>query len=132
MNEQKVSPELAAAEIAGWLDYKKVSAKKRESYKDAIETLTEAIVEGHISIGEDHTITHRLLFPLDGFASELVYTPRITVGDLTKKMQGVKAGDADGRIMAYAAALTGLSVGLLAKLDTEDNSICQAVAVFFV
>jgi|SRR6185437_5234676 len=135
--EPKVSYDQAKLEIDGWLDYKKVSDKKRDTYKDAIDTLIDVMTNGVISIDENNKIIHTLIFPVKDSSGNdalttLEYKPRISVGELQTRMKIVKAGDSDGRIMAYVSALTGQSAGMLAKLDTEDNTICQSIAVFFL
>ena len=136
--ETKVTFEVASAEVNGWLDYKKVSDKKRETYKDAIEALTDAVVTGRLVIDADtKAITQVLLFPITDtkgtvVTDKLVFKPRITQMELKNRMTGVKPGDGDGRIMAYAAALTDSAAGILGKLDTEDYALVQSITVFFL
>lgn len=119
-------------EIENWLTYKKVAAAKRLSYKDAIDTLANAISEGSLSI-DDKTfaITQKLQFPAAEITS-LTFKPRLTLQDIKTKTATVKPSDSDGRMMAYVSALTDVSAGELSKMDTEDYSICQSIAVFFI
>ncbi len=129
--------EMAQAEVNKWLDAKKVKQRKRESYPDAIEHITNAIAEGSLFLSEDFKLTQKLSFPVCDNSgaevfSELEYKPRLTVFDTQAATKNVKAGDADGRIMAYASALTGKSNGLLGKLDTEDYTLVQSITVFFL
>jgi hypothetical protein len=132
MIQEKVSPEVAQQEIEAWLDAKRISSRKREEdgYKQAIETLVDGVVAGILTIREDRTIEHALLFPLDGFADKLEYKSRITVEAVNSRMKGVK--DGSGRIMATIAALTDKATAVISKLDTEDFGIAQAVAIFFL
>ncbi len=118
-------------EIGNWLDFKKVPQRKRDAYKDAIETLADAISNGSMSISEDNHITYKLNFEVGG-VSELKFKPRLTVSDVKAKTSTLKTSDAEGRLLAYVSALTEVSVGELSKLDTEDFSICQSIAVFFL
>jgi hypothetical protein len=132
-----VSYEQARDEVNGWLDYKKVKEKKREAYKDAIDTLVDGVKDGTLSIAEDMKITHALAFPVEDSTGKIVfdkleYKARLSVGEIGERTKGVKAADTDGRIMAHVSALTGKAIGLLNKMDTEDNSIAQSIAVFFV
>jgi len=130
MNEV-MSRERAANEIKDWLDYKRVKASARESYKSQIEVLEEAMMTGDISL--DNTtfeINQKLVFKVDGLIDSLTYKPRMAVGDLNKVP--TKPGDFDGKIAAYIAALTGKGLSHIQKLDTEDYKIGQAIAVFFI
>ena len=47
-------------------------------------------------------------------------------------LQGVKSSDADARVAAMCAAVTGNPKAIILKQDTEDYSIGQAVVVFFL
>lgn len=129
--------EQAREEVNSWLDYKKVKDKKREAYKDAVETLVDGVKDGTLVIAEDMKINQTLAFPVEDNAGKVVfdkleYKARLSVGEIAERTKGVKATDTDGRIMAHVSALTGKAIGLLNKMDTEDNSIAQSIAVFFV
>lgn len=133
---EAVSLEIAAAEIDAWLDYKKVSATKRENRKDQIKTLVEAVSEGDLIINEDKTMSQKLKFP-EVFATaldndSLVYKPRIAAATIHMHLQNVKSDDPDGRLTAHIAALTGKSKEMIKKLDTEDYATAQAIAFFFL
>lgn len=127
----------AQEEVTKWLDFKKVSESRRDDSKGNIKVLVEAISKGHVILNEDMTLTHKLLFPIEDSkgspaVTELKYKPRIKVETVLHHLQGVKAGDADGRVLATLAAVAGKSRGLLVKMDSEDYSISQAVVVFFL
>jgi hypothetical protein len=130
----KVSKEIGFQDISEWLDYKKVSANKREAQKDTIETLADAISEGTLVLKEDKSLEMTLKFPTEGEEplTKLTFKPRLRTETVAKHLQGVKATDIDGRLLAYVAALTGNTKTLVGKLDTEDQSLAQAIAVFFV
>lgn len=142
MLEEKVALEQAEKEVGHWLDRKRITARKRMSdgYKQAIETLVDAVTLGDISINEDGTISHQLIVPLEGFADRLDYKARILTDDVNKIVKGLSRNDGKGlsekdgtdRVIATISALTSQSVGLIQKLDTEDNSIAQAIAIFFL
>jgi hypothetical protein len=130
----KVSKEVAGSEIERWLDYKKSSEAQRVSYADQIEQLSNAIESGDLVLNEDFSFTYKLKFDTGGEepVKELKFKPRISIGSLQKSLEGVKTSDADGRITAYIAALTGQPKGVIRALDTADYSIPQAIVVFFL
>jgi hypothetical protein len=129
-----VAREVAEQEINSWLDYKKVSERKREANKDSIETLVDAVADGSLLLREDKTLVHELKFPTDGDKplTKLEYVPRLKMSTIHNKLQGVKASDPDGRICAYVGALTSQTIALVRSLETEDYSISQAIAIFFL
>lgn len=129
-----VSREVAQSEFDKWADHKKISAKKREQQKDSIEAIVDAIVEGTLVLKEDNTLVHTLKFPTEGEApiKTLEYKPRLKMDIVHAHLQNVKSNDADGRVAAYIAALTTKSKTIIKALDTEDYSIAQSIAVFFL
>jgi hypothetical protein len=130
---QKVTESIAKKEVEKWLDFKKVSSRKREEYKAYIEALTYAVQDGDLILNEDNSFTQVLKFPLgDGSVKELTYKPRVTVSELRDATKGLAAGDAEGRLAAYCAALTNQPKGVFYGLDSEDNGIAQAIAIFFI
>jgi hypothetical protein len=131
----KVNRETAEAEINSWLDFKKISEKKRTNYKENIESLVDAVCEGILSVNpEGKELVQILNFPIgeEMKVNKLEYKPRLTVGAVQSHLNGVKATDADGRIIAYIAALTSQPKELIKKMDTEDNGLAQSIAVFFL
>jgi hypothetical protein len=133
MND-KVNPEIAKAEVEKWLDYKKVSQNKKESYADNIKALEEAIVEGYLSLDDNFNFVQQLKFPIESEVSTSVLTfkPRLKESQVSLHLTGVKIGDFDGRLYAYVAALTGKPKDLIKALDTEDYSIGKNIAFFFI
>lgn len=139
---EAITQELAEKEVKSWLDFKKVNVKKRENYKDNIEALVNAMIDGKLSLREDKTFVHTLSFPLSAVqkegeeakvtVTELEYTPRLTVKQIQREMQGVKSSDLNGMVCAYISALTGKVKNIVSALDTEDYSIAQAIAIFFL
>ena len=134
MEQPVVSKEVATAEINKWLESKKVGSLKREANENQINVLIEAICDGYLSLAEDFTLVHTLKFPpSEGKPlKELRYKNRITLKEVTENMKNVKAQDVDGRILAYASALTGEAKGIMARFDTEDSGILQAIVLFFI
>jgi hypothetical protein len=129
-----LSPEVAMLEIEKWLDHKKVSANKRESNEEAIKTLAEEFSSGNMILKDSFELQYKLKAPIQSerATSELIFKPRLTIGSVYNHLQGVKPTDADGRLFAYAAALTGNPKDLIKALEIDDWNIVQAVVVFFL
>lgn len=133
----KITEEVARREVGKWLDYKKVKDKKRENLEAQIDVIVDNIVDGTLVLDSDHKFTHTLSFPLTNAKGEVTlksvtYKPRLTVKEINSKMSGIKASDADGRVIGYIAALTDQPSAIIANMDTEDNSLAQAFATFFL
>ncbi len=137
----KITAEIAEQEVQNWLEFKKVSERKRENYKDNIETIVNAMVDGVLVLEPDtftfkQTLKHKIApdekSQQSGSIEELEYKPRITVRQVQMQLQGIKASDVQGMILGYACALTGKPKGILAALDTEDFNTVQAIAIFFL
>jgi hypothetical protein len=131
----KVSIEVAEAEIKSWLDYKKILESTRETHKEEINVLIEAITEGILQYNsENHTLTHNLLFPFTGEMpiEKLVYQPRINDNALAPNLKGVELKDLSGRLNAYIATLTKTARGLISALDSVDKKIANAIVIFFI
>ena len=135
MNPQKVSEEVAESDVNRWLDAKRFSESKRESLKDSIKDLVGYVMEGNLVITEQAKIVQKLNFEIGDEIklSELSYRNRIDVDDIHKRMIGshVKAGDVDGRIRVYVAALTSQPYATIGKLDSTDWSVAGTIAGFF-
>lgn len=132
----KVSREVAVSEVNRWLDAKKLSDKKRESKAANIEMLVDSIEEGVLYLNEDNVFVHVLKFPIESTDGKVAfdkfeYKLRINMALLNMHLAGVKSDDADGRMVAFISALTAKPKDIVKKLDTEDNSVAQAIAVFF-
>jgi hypothetical protein len=131
----KISREGAAKEVTAWLDFKKITEKKRETYKDNIENLIDSMSEGNLTLDEKtFEFTHTLKFQIEGEAplTTLKYKPRITVEKVQVHLQGVRPNDNYGLINAYIAALTTQPKSVIKQLDTEDYSVAYGIAVFFM
>jgi hypothetical protein len=131
----KIPRELAEAEVAKWLDHKRVSEKKRESYTDHIEQLIDGFMEGDLILKDDFILVQNLKNPIKGEDSEiktLEFKPRIKIGAVHNHLTGVKSSDGDGRVCAYVSALTSRPKDLIRSLYTDDYGLCQAIAVFFL
>ncbi len=129
----KVPIDQATIEVNEWLDYKKISDKRREDNKESIDSLVESICDGTLEFdGSAHTIKQNLKIPFESGLKELVYKSRITVKDINQHMKGVSVSDIDSRVVAYVAALTNTAKGIILNLDTEDYKVGQSIAIFFI
>ena len=134
---KKIPLETAELEVEKWLDHKRVKPKKRENLKENIEVIVDNICDGSLVLRDDYHFVQTLSFPVKNAAGEekvkeLIYKPRLMVRDINAKMKGVKANDPDGRVVSYIAALTDQPAGVISNLDTEDNSLAQQFASFFL
>ena len=135
-SSKKVSQEQAELEIQNWLDKKKISESKRESSKESIKSLIEAVTDGVLVIDDENRIHHELKFPIqkdvDVATRELVYKPRLAVRDIHQHLHGVKSDAGDQRLLAYVVALTGKAKGIIQAMDSEDYAIATSIAFFFI
>ena len=132
-NGKKVSPQVAMQEVERWLDLKRIKASKRESNADTIEGLAESFEDGTLTLDDKGSITMNLTFGIGENESikQLKFKPRISVGEIHQSLKGIKGTDADARIIAYMAALTGQMPAVIRKLDTTDHGIASGIVVFF-
>lgn len=133
-----IAREVAEQEVLSWLEHKKVNDRKRQNYKENIETLIDAISVGILTLNDDKTFVQSLNFPIgvgekgEEKITSLSYKPRLKVQTVQVCLQGIKASDADGRVCGYISALTGTDRNIIKQLDTEDYSIGESIAIFFL
>jgi hypothetical protein len=132
-----ISQDVASKEIQRWLDAKKVSASKRTAMADSIDALVNAVQDGNLIVSDDGTeLTQILNYEVgsENPLKQLKFKLRISVDELHKRMVGsqVKSTDTDGRLRAYASALTGQSYVNIGNLDSSDYSITTTVVTFFL
>ncbi len=139
-----VADEVAEADVNAWLDKKKVGEKTRESLKDYIDTLIEAVSTGTLTLDKGNEKdpaskptfkwTHNLLFPFENESSltSLTYECRINDRMMKPNLTGVKLGDSDGRFNALIATLTRQPRTIIETLDTADKKISMAIGIFFL
>lgn len=133
-SDSVVSKSVALNDVEKWLDAKKIKDKSRESYKDVITLLTNSIEDGQLVLTEDLKWKQILLFPIKGDGTqkdELTYKSRISVEERQRHLSGVKADEAEGKMLAIIACLTGEAKGMIKSLDSEDYKVAQSIAVFF-
>ncbi len=134
--ELVVNLEVATASVNGWLDHKKIKAKKREASKAFIDTMIDAVSTGNLVVEDDFRLTMNLDFPIKGEVSEIstiTFVPRIT--DINKEpyRRSVKTDTFEGQMMLTLCALTKQPIGVLKSLDEgTDKSLAEAIALFFM
>jgi len=127
-----ISKEQAEKEVNSWLDYKKVSAKKRESLKGNIAYLVDAMMEGSLILDPDTFVfEHTLKFPI-GSVKKLEYKPRLTLKEIQDRTQNIKTPGPIESSIAYISALTGQPSSLIKEMDSEDNSLADYLSFFFM
>lgn len=130
MNEL-VTQEVATKEVNAWLDYKKIRPKKREQFKDSIESLIDGVVQGTLSINGNFEITMKLAFPIQD-VQEVTFKSRLQERESREIFSALKGGnDTDNRITAKFCALTGKGIGFQGQLDSVDMGMAQEIIVFF-
>jgi hypothetical protein len=135
MDKPKITRELAVEEINSWLDAKKIFESRRENFKDAIETLVEAMQNGVLTLEQGGQFRHTLLFPIQGEGismTELTYKARLNRKMVNPHLKGVKPGDSEGRMLAHLQALTDAPKNILSVLDHEDERIADSILIFFI
>lgn len=133
MAAKAINNKTARQEVEKWLDFKRVKAKKRQESEDSIESMIESFEDGTLVLKEDHSIDMKLTFEVgnDKEIKTLNFKPRLTTGEITKRLKVLKNPTTDERIMAYISALTGQNTAILSELDTEDSRIAQNISIFF-
>lgn len=130
----KVERSLAEEEVTDWLDKKKVSSSVRESNKDSIELLIDCICDGEMVKDDknnlDYTLKHS--FGDEEKITRLTFKPRLNDKMLKPYLNGVKTNDAEGRLLAYISALTGVQRAILENMDSVDKKVAMAVVIFFL
>ncbi len=130
-----VSKQIATEEITKWLDGKGVRTKKRKDNEESIEELIEAVEEGYLTVDHDsNELVVQLATPLgsEGQITEFRFKPRLTVGEVHPFLKKLKVGDNDGRLLAYAQALTGQPAAVINSMDTGDQGLIITITLFFL
>lgn len=131
----KVDREVALSEVNTWLEKKKIFTETKERYKDQIDMLVEAIVNGALVFKDDtYEFVHTLCFPIgEGDAiRDLTYRPRLNDKLIAPFLKGVKMDDVDGRMNGLIAALTKQNRAIIESMDTTDKKIANAIGIFFM
>lgn len=131
-----LSRDLAEKEVKSWMDFKQVSARKREQKNivEAVEKMINAFEDGILVLNPDNfDITQKLLFPMgvDTKTNQLVFKARTPYSKIQNELKGLAVDDIGKFVPAYIAASTGEPKAVIAAMDTEDFAIASAIATFF-
>lgn len=131
-----VSEEVAIEEINGWLDKCRFRKRSRESNKEYIDQLVDAVMDGDLIVDEEtKELTMNLAHPIgeSNAFKTLTFKTDLKVKEIRLKMKSgnVKPGDSDGRILAYAAALTSQPFSVVDSMSTVDQGLASSIAIFF-
>jgi hypothetical protein len=135
MTNIEINVDVATNDINAWLDAKRVRSTKRTEMKSSVDGLVKAVQDGLIVFdSETGFLTQTLLWPIgeNEGVKTFNYKLRLNSFELDPFLKNVSSGDGDGRLRAYVAALTSQLPSVVSKLDTEDLSIAQSIAVFFL
>lgn len=134
----KIAYDVAEKEVNSWLDSKKIGDSKRLAKKENIETLINAISDGDLVLKMPELIFVQTLksppkVNKDAVGiTELKYKSRMSTAQLQACLKTAKLGDGIGIIISVVGVLTGELNPTIQELDTEDFSIAQAIASFFL
>lgn len=131
-----VTKEVAENDVFAWLDHKKMSTKRREEKKEAIESLVSYVQDGILSIDTESSfnIHQKLNFEIGNEIKikELIWKPFGNVGRVQLQMKNVDSSDFTGNAVAHCCAQTGQSKGIINAMDSEDAAIMKIISVFFM
>lgn len=131
--EGYVSQGVAVKDVNRFLDYRKVSDKRREEFKDQVDSLVEMVMDGDMVVNDDCSITYKIAFTEDLPWSELKFMPRVKTRVVHEILRNhVKGSDGDGRVYAYLAAHSGITFGEVRLLDSFDSSRLSSLALFLM
>ena len=122
--------ELAEKEVNKWLDSKKVRATVRRENKDNIEAIIDGFEDGLLVLSEEtNAIKQTLIFPT-GAIKEIIIQPRLKVSERIERLKNA-GNDADSRVVARLAALSGNMTEALKGMDADDLAVSRNITAFF-
>jgi hypothetical protein len=133
--ENVVNKNTAELEVNAWLDHKRISEKRREEKKAAIDSLIGFVEDGTVSINpETFEIKQNLKFEIGNQIKikELIWKPFGNVGRVQIYMKNVDSADYTGNCIAHACAQTDQSKNIINSLDSEDTAVIKVIANFFM
>lgn len=122
--------ELAEQEVNKWLDSKRVRATVRRENKDNIEAIIDGFEDGLLILSEEtNAIKQTLIFPT-GALKEIIIQPRLKVSERIDRLKNA-GNDADSRVVAILAALSGNMTEALKGMDADDLAVSRNITAFF-
>lgn len=149
--KEKMTAEMAETELYIWLTEKHGHAdaiapndgddeKGAKEKKDTLKTFVKCLQSGSLILGSDGTATYTLRYPITvedkgkevPTVKELKFKARLKYKNVKSILRSVPADDSEGRILAYAAALTGCPMRTLEEMVISDLNKVQLLVVFFI
>lgn len=144
MKKNKISEDVALAELKGFLNKYKAKEIRRGQLKDDkikeeyIDVL-EAIQDGYMVFDEKHTPTYTLRHPLttesgdkDLAVTEIKFKSRVKPTVKADLMDGLKVETQLGKFqIRYIGYIADLSRGEIDKLDPDDYDVIMQIASVF-
>ena len=137
MSENKISIEVAEAQIQTLLDYYGIEKTDieiedgPEAVQTMYNTLTRAISRGVLEISDESgelMVTHRLIKPVDD-TTEIVYTDK--VGRAKIAMDSISPKKVQARQNQFMATLGGIPSPVIMKLRGFDSTVFSRLSVVF-
>jgi hypothetical protein len=131
----KVTRDVALEDVNAWLDHKRMSDKRREEKKEAIDSLVGFVQEGTVVVDrETFELTQNLVFEIGEQIKikQLKWKAFGNVGKVQIHMKNVESTDFTGNVIAHTCAQTGNSKNVINALDSEDIAVAKNIAVFFM
>ena len=138
LNQEKVTQEMAIADVTAWMDLKRIKPKRREALKNFVENMVDAVMDGELIFDRDSgLLKYRLINPVgEGeFLKELTFKPRISEYEMDTYRPSVKniSDPMLASTLLVLATLTGQSTAMLKQLDkSTDFPLCESIAIFFM
>lgn len=125
-----INRELAEKEVNKWLDAKKVRSTVRRENKLNIEAIIDGFEDGLLILSEETNCIKQILIHPTTAIKELIIQPRLKVSERISKLKGA-GDDADSRVVALLAALSGNLTEVLKGLDADDLAVSRNITAFF-
>jgi len=143
--ENKVDRSTAIAELNKWFDVieydeEKIGeeSKKEDSQANIVnEMMIKAVMSGSIVFDEEYQLIVKLRTPIknkqgEPLHSELTFKTSVAMWEYNNAVKGIKADDADKRMLATIEAFTNVSKSRLDRLSTKSFRILQAIAGYLL
>lgn len=127
---QVMSQSDAELEIRGLLAKKKIFPKQIERLQPAIEQVAEAMSYGLVTIGDDGSITQKLLSPVNG-KEEITYAARIAPIEVNKALQNLKVTNQTNINLTYLKMYSKEMETTFLNMEPSDRTTAESIAFFF-
>jgi len=134
----KVDRESAISEINKWIDeigYEDGHIESEPTLTD--EMLIKSVMSGEVVFDESGQLVVKLKHPIeskegDPLHTELTFKHTVAVFEYNNAVKGVKADDADGRMLATIAVFTNVATSRINRLSTKSYRVLQVIAGYLL